>query len=124
MKCLIVDDSRTVRRVIRSMLEELDMNCQEAEDGEKAFEACATDMPDLIVLDWNMPNVTGIEFLENLRATANGTHPKVLFCTTENSMERIMKGMNAGADEYLMKPFDKALMHSKLQQLGIVKDLG
>lgn len=75
-------------------------------------------MPDIIFLDWNMPVMTGIDFLTRLRGLPNGNHPKVLFCTTENGFEFIQRGMSAGADEYIMKPFDKTLLASKLDLLG------
>ncbi len=122
MDTLIVDDSVTVRKIIRRILEELGLICDEAEDGLKAAEACKKKMPDVILLDWNMPNMNGLEFLKLLRTMENGTKPKVIFCTTENSMDFIQNGMGAGADEYVMKPFDKTVIESKLTQLGILQE--
>lgn len=122
MDCLIVDDSGTVRKIIRKILEDLKFNCSEAEDGAKAAEACKVKMPDIIMLDWNMPNVNGLQFLKMLRVMENGAHPKVIFCTTENSMDFIQNGMGAGADEYVMKPFDKTVIQSKLEQLGLLEE--
>lgn len=122
MQALIVDDSVTVRKIIRKILEELGYSCHEAEDGLKAVEFCKNKMPELILLDWNMPNMNGLEFLKALRAMPNGTVPKVIFCTTENSMDFIQNGMGAGADEYIMKPFDKDLIKTKLVQLGILEE--
>ena len=81
--CLVVDDSRVVRKVARRILEELGFVCEEAEDGQLAYEFCAKKMPDAILLDWNMPVMSGIEFLEKLRAMPSGQSPKVVFCTTE-----------------------------------------
>ena len=89
MKCLVVDDSRVVRKVARRILEELLFECDEAEDGVVAYEYCQNSMPDFVLLDWNMPNVSGIEFLEKLRALENGQKPKVVFCTTENDLKFI-----------------------------------
>ena len=86
------------------------------------MEFCEDQMPDVILLDWNMPNMNGLEFLKSLRVMQGGDHPKVLFCTTENSMDFIQNGINAGADEYIMKPFDKTVIESKLVQLGILED--
>lgn len=120
--CLIVDDSQTIRKIIRRIMEEFGFACAEAEDGQKALEACQARMPDVIMLDWNMPVMDGLSFLKALRAGVNGAYPKVLFCTTENSMDFIQNGMTAGADEYIMKPFDKDLIQSKLVQLGIVEE--
>lgn len=117
--CLIVDDSRVVRKVARRIVEELSFECSEAEDGLKAYEACQKSMPDVILLDWNMPVMSGIEFLEKLRLMENGSHPKVVFCTTENDIAHIQKAMQTGADEYVMKPFDGEIIKSKFSQIGI-----
>lgn len=119
-KCLIVDDSRVVRKVPRRIMEDLNFICDEAEDGAIAEQKCMTSMPDLILLDWNMPNVTGIEFLLTLRAMPGGETPKVVFCTTENDMDHIVQAMQGGANEYIMKPFDNEIIESKLQQIGLI----
>jgi two-component system chemotaxis response regulator CheY len=116
--CLIVDDSRVVRKVARRILEDLSFNCEEAEDGLKAFEFCQKNMPDLVILDWNMPVMNGLEFLEKLRELEGGAQPIVIFCTTENDMSHITRGMQAGANEYIMKPFDSEIVESKLIQTG------
>lgn len=118
--CLVVDDSRVVRKVVRRIVEDLGFECAEAEDGQKALESCEAAMPDFILLDWNMPVMSGIEFLEKLRATEEGKKPKVVFCTTENDMAHIQRAMQAGADEYIMKPFDNEIVASKLQQIGLL----
>ncbi len=119
--CLIVDDSRVVRKVARRIAEELGFSCEEAEDGLKAYEYCQKIMPDAILLDWNMPIMSGIEFLEKLRMMENGAKPKVVFCTTENDMKHIQRAITAGANEYIMKPFDNEIIHSKFQQIGLVE---
>ena len=117
--CLVVDDSRVVRKVARRIVEDLGFTCEEAEDGQKAYEACSKSMPDAILLDWNMPVMSGIEFLEKLRQMPNGKNPKVVFCTTENDMSHITRAMNAGAYEYIMKPFDSEIIESKFSQIGL-----
>ncbi|MFP4314151.1 MAG: PleD family two-component system response regulator [Alphaproteobacteria bacterium] len=119
--CLIVDDSRVVRKVARRIVEDMKYNCDEAEDGQKALEACESKMPDVVILDWNMPIMNGLEFLEHLRQSDNGTHPKVIFCTTENDIGHIQKAMKAGADEYIMKPFDSEIIETKFRQLGLIE---
>ena len=119
--CLVVDDSAVVRKVVRRIIEDLKFTCQEAEDGDIAYDACLKEMPDIIMLDWNMPNLSGIEFLKKLRATDNGGHPKVVFCTTENDMEHSQQAMNEGADEYIMKPFDADIIKDKFEQIGVYK---
>jgi len=116
--CLIVDDSRVVRKVARKILEDLGFTCTEAEDGKEALEACAAQMPEVILLDWNMPVMNGIEFLRKLRQTPCGDVPKVVFCTTENDFAFIQEALKAGANEYIMKPFDSEIVQSKFMQIG------
>ena len=85
--CLVVDDSRVVRKVARRILEELNFTCEEAEDGQQAYDQCNKKMPDAILLDWNMPVMSGIEFLEKLRAMPSGNDPKVVFCNSFSSKQ-------------------------------------
>lgn len=118
--CLVVDDSRVVRKVARKILEDLKFECTEAEDGRVAMEACQQKMPDAILLDWNMPVMTGIEFLRRLRKMAGGDLPKVVFCTTENDLAHIQEALSAGANEYIMKPFDSDIIQMKLSQVGLM----
>ncbi len=118
--CLVVDDSRVVRKVARKILEELNFSCSEAEDGQQAMEVCAQAMPDAILLDWNMPVMTGIEFLRRLRKMSGGDQPKVVFCTTENDLAHIQEALSAGANEYIMKPFDSDIIQTKFQQVGLL----
>lgn len=120
--CLVVDDSRVVRKVARRILEELSFVCEEAEDGLQAYKQCSKKMPDAILLDWNMPVMSGIEFLEKLRAMPAGNEPKVVFCTTENDMAHIQRAILAGANEYIMKPFDTEIIKSKFIQIGLIED--
>lgn len=121
MKCLVVDDSRVVRKVARRIVEDIGFECDEAEDGQKAYEFCQQEMPDAILLDWNMPVMSGIEFLEKLREMDNGDTPKVVFCTTENDMNHIQRAIQAGANEYIMKPFDGEIIESKFSQIGLIE---
>jgi two-component system, chemotaxis family, chemotaxis protein CheY len=118
--CLVVDDSAVIRKVARRILEGLDFTIMEAEDGSKALDVCSVHMPDAILLDWNMPVMDGYEFLKAIRRTENGAKPKIIFCTTENDVAHIARAMHAGADEYVMKPFDKEILSSKFQQIGMV----
>ena len=120
--CLVVDDSRVVRKVARRILEELGFVCEEAEDGQLAYDLCSKKMPDAILLDWNMPVMSGIEFLEKLRAMPSGATPKVVFCTTENDMAHIQRAIMAGANEYIMKPFDTEIIKSKFIQIGLIDE--
>lgn len=120
--CLVVDDSGVVRKVARRILEELGFTCEEAADGQLAYEHCAKKMPDAILLDWNMPVMSGIEFLEKLRSMPSGNDPKVVFCTTENDMDHIQRAIGAGANEYIMKPFDTEIIKSKFIQIGLIEE--
>ncbi len=118
--CLLVDDSRVVRKVARRIMESFGYECQEAEDGEKAYQACKASIPDLIVLDWNMPVMSGIEFLEKVRQLEHGKKSRIILCTTENDMKHIQRALKAGADEYIMKPFDGDIIRAKLKQIGAI----
>lgn len=120
--CLVVDDSRVVRKVARRIAEDLGFSCHEAENGQEAYESCKASMPDAILLDWNMPVMSGIEFLEKLRQMDNGGHPKVVFCTTENDVAHIQRALQAGANEYIMKPFDSEIIQSKFIQVGLLSE--
>ena len=117
---LVVDDSAVIRKVATRILEGMRFQTAEAEDGSKALSACGYLMPDAILLDWNMPVMDGFEFLRELRRMPGGSHPKVVFCTTENDVAHIARAMHAGADEYIMKPFDKEIMQSKFEEIGLV----
>lgn len=118
--CLVVDDSAVIRKVARRILEGLSLRVTEAEDGKLALAACQTDMPDGVLLDWNMPIMDGYDFLRQLRRMPGGTKPKVVFCTTENDVAQIARAVHAGADEYVMKPFDRDIMTAKLKEIGLV----
>jgi two-component system, chemotaxis family, chemotaxis protein CheY len=117
--CLIVDDSKVIRKVARHILETLDFSVDEAEDGRQALDRCEASLPDVILLDWNMPVMSGMEFLRALRQGTYQAQPKVVFCTTENDIAHIRAAIDAGADEYVMKPFDRDTLHSKLQIVGV-----
>lgn len=116
--CLVIDDSRVIRKVSRHILEALGFAVEEAENGREGLDRCAAAMPDVILLDWNMPVMTGIEFITQLRKSPGGDEPKVVFCTTENDVAHIREAISAGADEYVMKPFDHETLQIKLQLVG------
>jgi two-component system, chemotaxis family, chemotaxis protein CheY len=118
--CLVVDDSSVIRKVARRILEGLEFEIAEAEDGEQALDVCRGKMPDAILLDWNMPKMDGYEFLRSLRKMPQGDRPKVVFCTTENDVAHIARALHAGANEYIMKPFDKDIVTAKFQEVGLI----
>lgn len=118
--CLVVDDSRVIRMVAKRILEQLGFEVREAVDGQEALNECLKKMPEAVLLDWNMPVMNGIDFLRKLRATPGGDAPVVVFCTTENDMAHIREAIEAGANEYIMKPFDKEIIEAKFSQVGLL----
>ena len=118
--CLIVDDSKVIRMVARKILEGLNFSILEAENGQLALEACQRQMPDVVLLDWNMPVMDGLGFLKALRASDGGGQPVVVFCTTENDMSKIQEAIVAGANEYIMKQFDRDIIETKFAQVGLI----
>lgn len=118
--CLIVDDSKVIRMVARKILQELDFETEEAADGKAAVDACKIRMPDAVLLDWTMPVMSGIDFLKELRNLPGGDAPVVVFCTIENDIEHIQQALEAGANEYIMKPFDSEIIQAKFAQVGLL----
>lgn len=118
--CLVVDDSRVIRKVARRILESLQFEVIEACDGSEALNQCKSRMPTSILLDWNMPVMDGITFLRQLRKEDGGNEPVVIFCTTENDFSHITEALSAGANEYIMKPFDGEILEAKFQEVGLV----
>lgn len=118
--CLIVDDSKVIRKVARHILETMQFEVAEAADGQEALDHVAEIKPDVILLDWNMPIMSGMDFLRAYRSMNAGPSAKVIFCTTENGIGHIQAAIDAGADEYVMKPFDRETIESKLQILGCI----
>jgi two-component system, chemotaxis family, chemotaxis protein CheY len=112
--CLVVDDSPIVRRVAGRILKSFGFEVDDAENGQIALEKCAGRLPDVILLDWNMPVMSGIEFLQLLRRMDGGSTPAVIFCTTETDVEHIREAFEVGANEYIMKPFDIDVLRAKL----------
>ena len=121
MRALIVDDSRFVRGYLRGMLEERGIACDEAADGRAGLDLLHSDLSfDLALVDWNMPVMNGLEMLIELRAEGF-TDLKVLMVTTEAENDYIVRALDAGADEYLMKPFDDEALNEKLAMLGLME---
>jgi two-component system chemotaxis response regulator CheY len=117
--CLVVDDSRVIRKIARRILEDLGFEVAEASDGMEALAWCRMAMPEAVLLDWHMPVMNGIDFLRRLRLEPGGDAPKVIFCSVENDLDRIREALDCGADEYIMKPFDGEILASKLAATGL-----
>ena len=118
--CLIVDDSKVIRMVAKKILQEMSFTTLEAEDGQGALDICRKELPDAILLDWNMPVMSGIDFLRELRRLPGGQKPVVVFCTTENDIAHIQEAIEAGANEYIMQPFDSEILQAKFSQVGLL----
>ena len=118
-KCVVIDDSRVVRKVARRILEGMHFQIEEAETPANALESCRREMPDAVLLDWTVPNTAGTEFLRQLRKEPEGAKPIVIFCTIENDVQQISEAIHAGANEYIMKPFDRETLQSMFTQVGL-----
>lgn len=121
MRALIIDDSRAIRAIIKRTLGELGVaECVEAGNGKEGLTQLAEKGPfQLAMVDWNMPEMNGYEFVKSARATVPSDVMKIVMCTTETEVEQVTKALEAGADEYVMKPFTKEAIQSKLEMLGL-----
>lgn len=118
---LLVDDSRAVRLAGKRMAAAIGLNTLEAENGEVALTVVQDNEVDVVLLDWNMPIMDGMQFLKALRALPNLNQPIVVMCTTENDMTRIVEAMQSGANEYIMKPFTEDIVRDKLEETGVIE---
>jgi len=117
--CLIADDSAAIRNAARSILRDLRFQIAEAEDGAEALVKCRERLPDAILLDGWMPKMDGFEFLKALRERDIGGNPKIIFCTADRDASHIARAIEAGAHEYVIKPFDRSILAAKLEKLGL-----
>ena len=120
--CLVVDDSMVVRKAARRIIEGLGFAVREAKDGQEALAACRASLPDGVLLDWNMPVMDGIAFLRAARAEFGPDQPRIVLCTTEAEFSRIVQALEAGAQEYVMKPFDAGIIRDKFTQAGLLEE--
>jgi two-component system chemotaxis response regulator CheY len=120
-KALIVDDSRTIRILLRNILRELGYEVCEAVDGEDALKVIEAEKAAVTVVltDWSMPLMNGLDLVKNLRQDPELASLKVIMVTTETEVDHIVSALEAGADEYVMKPFTKDILREKLEQVGI-----
>ncbi|MBA2847991.1 response regulator [Thermosulfuriphilus ammonigenes] len=118
MKALVVDDSKAIRQIIRKGLESMGFEVLEAENGQEALEVLKTQGPvDIILLDWHMPIMNGYEFLKTVRANSAWDNIKIMMVTTENQQKSVIDAVMAGANEYLMKPFDQEMLETKVKMV-------
>ena len=119
--CLIVDDSSSIRKVARRILEDADFRTSEAETRAEALEMCRNEMPDCVVVDWQMPDGDAMKFLTKLRALPGGTQPTVFYLTSENDHDAMSRArMRSGADVHMMKPFDRESFLQPFAEAGLV----
>jgi len=118
--CLVVDDSRVIRKVACRILEELSFTTDEAEDQISALERCRVRMPDVILFDGDLPSGVGIDFVRTLRREQDGAKPRIVYCTTEIDETHIGHALAAGANDYMLKPYDRSSMRAKLTEIGLV----
>jgi two-component system chemotaxis response regulator CheY len=120
MRALVVDDSRTVRIIVGNVLRELVIEVVEASNGLEALAQIGQGRQlDLVLLDWNMPAMNGLEFLRAVRSQPAYDHLRILMVTSESQCDQIVLALNAGANEYLMKPFNKDVLVAKLQLMDV-----
>jgi len=119
--CLVVDDSSVIRKVGAGGFSKASISrSSRPRTDSKRLEQCRAALPDAVLLDWNMPVMDGYDFLKALRRLPGGDGPKVVFCTTENDVAHIARALSAGANEYIMKPFDKEIVEAKFQEVGLI----
>lgn len=118
--CLVVDDSKVVRKVATRIVEGLAFEPLEAADGLEALALCRAQMPEVVLLDWAMPVMDGREFLRALRAEPGGDAPVVIFCSARGEPADIAQVLEDGADEYVIKPFDGDIIASKFASAGVL----
>jgi two-component system chemotaxis response regulator CheY len=121
MRVLVIDDSRTVRRILRGILAPAGFEVLEAENGKEALDRLAqAGVPDLALVDWNMPEMNGYEFVQAVRAEPRYASLRLMMVTTENEQAFLVNALEAGADEYVMKPFTREVILAKLELLGLL----
>ncbi|HRK17782.1 MAG TPA: response regulator [Hyphomicrobiaceae bacterium] len=113
--CLIVDDIELIRRVLRHMLTSLGFEVREADSADAALELCDHAMPDLVLLDWQMPGLSAHEFVLALRARRHGSFPRIIYCTTNADVVAIARMMASGCNDFLLKPFDRRDLVGRLE---------
>lgn len=120
MKAMVVEDSRSARAILRQFLEAMSFEVIEAEDGQQALDVLRGQRPvDVVLMDWNMPGMDGLEAVRHLRAWPDYGKVPIMMVTTENQLEQVSVALEAGANEFLMKPFDQRALQEKLALMGL-----
>ncbi len=122
MKCLIADDSQIIRMVLAKIFSNFGFEVEVAEDGDEVIEKCLAMEPDIVVMDWWLPVIDGIDVLYKIRNDKRIRQPRIVFCSSNANPEKISEALQGGADDYLMKPFDEEIIKSKLIILGLLRE--
>lgn len=118
MKVLVVDDFATMRKIVRNILKQIGFsNIVEADDGAHALSIIKDEKIDFVVTDWNMPNMTGLELIKNIRATEKAKDLPILMVTAEGLAENVVDAVKAGVDNYVVKPFTAETVQAKIEQI-------
>jgi two-component system chemotaxis response regulator CheY len=122
MRCLVIDDSRAMRMILKRIVARLNFEVSEAGDGQAALDVLVTltEVPELALIDWNMPIMNGLEFVTKVRADQRLREMTLVMVTTESEQSQIVRALAAGAHEYVIKPFTEGAMIEKLALLGLV----
>jgi two-component system chemotaxis response regulator CheY len=118
--CLIVDDSSSIRKVAKRILEDANIRASEADTRASAIDICRNEMPDCVVVDWLMPDGDVMKFLTKIRALPGGAQPTILYMTSENDAANVARAMRSGADAHMMKPFDRESFMRPFAEAGLV----
>ena len=120
MRVLVIDDSRAMRSILTGILKDLEFEVEQASSAEEAFDMLHVDSDfDLALVDWNLPAMNGLDLVKQIRTRTELAGLRLMMVTTETELARVREALEAGADEYIMKPFDKEMLLEKLQLLGI-----
>ena len=123
MRVLVIDDSRAMRTILRGILESLDFEVVDAGDGQSAMEILAVDRDfDIALVDWNLPGMSGLDIVTEVRRSQDLKDLRLLMVTTETEFQRVTQALQAGANEYIMKPFDRDMLVDKLSIFSIPTD--
>lgn len=124
MRAIVIDDSRAIRSILGGILREIGFEVSEAVNGRDALmQLKANEPPDVAMLDWNMPEMNGFDLLQRVRANRAFDGMRIVMVTTETEMSQMVRALEAGANEYVMKPFTRDVIRDKLQLLGLLEEI-
>lgn len=121
--CIVADDSKIMRMLLSKIMENFGYTVDEAEDGEDLLEQCAENMPDLIISDWQLPLIDGIDVLYKIRSDKKVKQPVFMFCSYLKDRDIMEQAVAGGADDFIMRPFDEDIIASKLKMIRFLKGI-